>query len=109
MDLFDLLVWVPSDSRRARRSRAENLAANLVLFGLPAIYVTVLLLGGLGVDDATVVLVVLPLAFGALGWLICRRLRIGAGYSLQLTLGCAGLCLLWGVCLLLLDVLIFPF
>jgi hypothetical protein len=111
VDLFDVFSFVPPPSLGSRsrdRSPDETVSAGVVAFVLPAIDVCVLLFAHLG-RHATPCLVVLPLAFAALGVPVCRRLGVGWAYTTQLALTCAGLCFFWGLCAVFLTAFTWAF
>ena len=69
----------------------QQAAAFLTLGGLPLIALIVLL--GTGqLENSDVSLMVFPLGFAALAWILCRRLDLGKAWSSVYTLGCAAAC-----------------
>jgi hypothetical protein len=104
VDFFDILAAaLPGGfGPRSDRSPSEQLAAFLTVFMLPLIYACVVFLTSL--DGRPMLAAVgLPVAVGALSYLVCRRLSASAAYSLWLALGCAGMCMFWAACAIFLN------
>jgi hypothetical protein len=95
VDLFGALLsaFQPSGHMMRRRSVSEAVAAGIAFFLLPLVEIAVTMIWHL--RDPALVCVWLPLAFGALAFLISRALA-GIWLSLLVALGCAFTCFLWG-------------
>jgi hypothetical protein len=95
VDLFDALISAlqPTGHQMRRRSASEAVAAGIAFFLLPLVEIAVTMLWHL--RDPRLVCMWLPLAFGALAFVIARALA-GTRVSLVLAFGCAFTCFLWG-------------
>jgi hypothetical protein len=107
MDAFDLPI-APGPERPRGRDRRENLAAGLVVFGLPSIYLAVLTVTDLTKQPGLAVLW-LPAAIAALGAVVCVLARMSVGRSIATVVGCLWWCLVAAVTMVAVDILIFPF
>lgn len=105
MDLFDALAFVPLPGERAlkRRPRNEQVAATVAICGLPVIEIGITVARDL--KDPQLLGIVLPLAFGALAYFLCRLLGARVASSLWLSFGCALMCCCWGVFAVVLTVM----
>jgi hypothetical protein len=105
MDLFDVLAFVPLPGERGlkRRPRNEQVAAAAAIFGLPMTEIGITVARAL--KDPQLLCIILPLAFGALAYFVCRLLGARVGFSLWLSFGCAAMCFSWGVVAVILTVM----
>jgi hypothetical protein len=107
MDAFDF--FVPSGPEPPRgRSLSHNIAAGVVVLGLPLVDMFIVLIANLSKRPETAVFW-LPLGFGLLGALICRVVRMSLGQSVVSVLVCLGWCAFASVCLVMMDIFIMPF
>ena len=105
MDLIDALtsIFYPAGRVSARRpTPAESAAAVMALFVLPLVEIAVTILWH--VKEPRLLFAVLPLAFGALSFVIARPLT-RFWLSFGLALGCAFTCFVWGLCLIVLSLM----
>lgn len=107
MDVFDLPI-APGPEPQQGRGRSENLAAGIVVFGLPALYLLVLAVTDLTKQPGLAVLW-LPAGIGALGALVCVVARMSVGRSIVSVVGCLWWSLVAAVTMVAIDILIFPF
>lgn len=104
MDFFDIVAaaFPGGFGPRSDRSPSEQLAAFLTVFLLPLMYACIVFLTNL--DSRPMLAAVgLPIALGALSYLVSRRLSASVAYSLWLALGCAGMCMFWAACAIVLS------
>jgi hypothetical protein len=107
MDLFDLMPAPGPDPPRGR-NRTEDLAGGVVVFGLPLLALCLLTVTDLS-KRPEIAMLWMPAGFTLLGTFICVGARMSLGRSLVALLGCLWWCLLAGTCLVVIDILIFPF
>jgi hypothetical protein len=109
MDLFDLVPIMPPGPGPAKDGDPrEKLAGGVVVFGLPLID-----LGLVTVTDLSkrpdLAMLWLPVTFTLIGALVCVLGRVSFRRSLVALLGCLWWCLVAGTCMVVIDILIFPF
>jgi hypothetical protein len=89
------------------RPANEQAAGFIAVGGLPLIHVIVVI--GTGqVQNTDVSLMLLPLLFAAVAWILCRALDVGKAWGAVYTLGCAGACWMAAVVVGLFDSLFLP-
>ena len=108
MDPFDAVPIVPPAQEPRGRDRGENLAAGIVVFGLPLVYLLVLTFTDLTKQPGLAVLW-LPAGISVLGAVVCAAARVSLGRSIMTVAGCLWWCLLAAVAMVAIDILIFPF
>jgi hypothetical protein len=93
MDLFDLFPIVPPQfpGERSSRDPLEQVAAAVAVGLLPLAGALLVLFSGLK-GHAVVALVVMPLVFATVAYLLGRRLSVSVGRSLLLGFGCTTAC-----------------
>lgn len=75
----------------SERPLNEQAAGFITVGGFPLLHLIVVL--GTGqLENTDVSLVLLPLAFAAVAWVLCRVLAVGRAWSLVYALGCAVAC-----------------
>jgi hypothetical protein len=108
VDIFDAPLPPPGPDPPPGRSLAENVAGGVVVFGLPLVYLCILIATDLTKrpDQA---LLWGPACFGLAGAVVCVLARLGLGRSIYAVAACLWWCLLAGLSLVVIDILIFPF
>jgi hypothetical protein len=108
VDPLDLVPIVPPGREPRERDRGEDLAAAIVVFGLPLVYLLVLTFTDLTKQPSPAVLW-LPAGISVLGAAICVAARVSLGRSIVTVVGCLWWCLVAAVAMVAIDILIFPF
>ena len=106
MDFFDLFSALPfaiPNPPGSGRSLQEQIAGAIGLFVLPTVDFLIVLLSNL-YENPTVALIVLPIAFSVGAVIVCRFLKLPAGWTTLVTLGCLALCMTASMAALVLAV-----
>jgi hypothetical protein len=109
VDFFDFIPFDPFGSGPSRAESPEEAAAQVgAMLLLPVVYLCVVLSAGL-TFSGTLTLVVVPLVFASLAYLLCRVVGAGVAFALGHAFYCAMICGFVGLCAILLSTPLLPF
>jgi hypothetical protein len=108
MDPLDAVPYAPGPTPPEDGNRTQDIVGGAVAFFLPLTAICLLTVTELS-KQPSIAMLWMPIAFTALGLVVCVVVRMGPWRTFITSLACLWWCLVAGTTLVVIDILIFPF